>query len=63
MQRQSVEKQLAIGSIFGVVVAATRYLSNLASVLTPSGVGEIFGGVIGGAALYMLLYRLWPKKK
>ena len=63
MERQSVGKQLAIGSIFGVAFVATRYLSNLASVLTPSGVGEILGGAIGGAALYMLLYRLWPKKK
>lgn len=64
MEKQSLSKQLLIGSFFGIVFAYINMLNEpKVDPLSAHGMGFFVGGAIGGAILYMLLYRIWPKKK
>ena len=65
MEPQSILKQIAIGAAFGVLVILINQLRdpNPQPLLSLGGISLLVGGAIGGVVLYMLLYRLWPKKK
>lgn len=62
MKPQSLGKQLAIGATFGVVMILIGLIEEPVSLLSFYGLGMLVGGAIGGVVLYMILYRLWPKK-
>lgn len=65
MERQSFAKQIAIGAGVGLMFYFVTKLKEPTtySILSAYGIGELIGSVFGGAVLYMLLYRVWPKKK
>jgi predicted MFS family arabinose efflux permease len=65
MEQQSIAKQISIGAFFGVLFAFVNRLSEPSSepFLSVYGIGMLVGSAIGGIFLYMLLYRVWPKKK
>jgi len=64
MQPQSLTKQLLIGGFFGLIFATIDLVKNPNSdPFSAYGIGLFVGGAVGGAILYMLLYRFWPKKK
>jgi uncharacterized membrane-anchored protein len=65
MEPQSITKQIAVGAFFGVLFTLINQLkdSNQEPLLSVGGISLLVGGAVGGVVLYMVIYRLWPKKK
>jgi membrane associated rhomboid family serine protease len=65
MEQQPVFKQIAVGAFFGVLFSFVGRLkeSNPEPLLSVGSLAVIAGSAVGGVLLYVLRYRVWPKKK
>lgn len=65
MEHQSIAKQIAVGAFFGVLFAMVNRLSDAAAepFMSVGGLAYFAGSAVAGVVLYMVLYRIWPKKK
>ena len=65
MKRQPILKQLLIGAAAGLVIALVHGLghSDPDPVLSAHGLSRLLGGAIGGALVYVAVYRVLRKDK
>jgi hypothetical protein len=65
VQGQPIVKQIVIGSFLGFLIALIHALgaSDPDPILSPHGVGRLLAGAVGGALVYMAVYRAWPRDR
>ena len=65
MQRQSLVKQIVIGALLGFVIALIHALSHPEPdpMLSPHGLSRLFAGAVGGALVYVAVYRAWHRTR